>query len=400
MQKATIRDIDVDGRRVFVRTDFNVPLSDGRITDDTRIRAALPTLRYLLDRNASLVVASHLGRPKGKVVDSLRLAPIAERLSELLGRPVEMAPGVAGAAVRDEASRLQPGEILMLENLRFEPGEEINDDELAGQLASMADVYVDDAFGAAHRAHASTAGIANHLPAVAGFLMEREVEALSKVLQNPVRPLVVVIGGAKISTKMAVLRNLLGRADAFVIGGGMANTFLKAQGYEIGASLVEDDQIEEARLFLRQADDKGVRVFLPFDVVVAPEVAPAAETRIVAVNAVPDGWKIVDIGPQTIDRIEPELMRAGTVVWNGPMGVFEIPAFAEGTRAVARIVAASNAFSVVGGGDSVAAIEEMGIADQFDHVSTGGGASLEFLEGRGLPGIDALREKVEGKIAG
>src|SRR5579884_1127875 len=241
MQKATIRDIDVDGRRVFVRTDFNVPLSDGRITDDTRIRAALPTLRYLLDRNASLVVASHLGRPKGKVVDSLRLAPIAERLSELLGRPVEMAPGVAGAAVRDEASRLQPGEILMLENLRFEPGEEINDDELAGQLASMADVYVDDAFGAAHRAHASTAGIANHLPAVAGFLMEREVEALSKVLQNPVRPLVVVIGGAKISTKMAVLRNLLGRADAFVIGGGMANTFLKAQGYEIGASLVEDD---------------------------------------------------------------------------------------------------------------------------------------------------------------
>lgn len=392
MRKQSLRDVDVNEKRVFVRVDFNVPMQDGRITDDTRIRAALPTIHYLLDHNAAVILASHLGRPKGKVVDTMRLTPVAHHLSQLLGRPVQMAPDSVGDEVTRMARDLQPGQVLLLENLRFHPEEEKNDPQFSAQLATLADLYVNDAFGSAHRAHASTEGIAHTLPAVSGFLMERELEALGKVLSDPKRPLAALIGGAKISSKIGVLENLLNVADEFLIGGGMANTFLKAEGKEVGSSLVEDESLQTAREFLDAARERGRHVFLPTDVLIAQKAEPGVESRVVSVDEVPDGWMIVDIGPETTQQYGERLRAAGTVVWNGPMGIFEVDEFAKGTRDIACLLAESQAETVVGGGDSVAAVEQMGVADRMDHISTGGGASLEFLEGRDLPGVAALND--------
>jgi phosphoglycerate kinase len=393
-EKKSVEDLDVGRKRVFVRVDFNVPLDKaGNITNDSRIRAALPTIRYLLDHGAAVILASHLGRPKGKPVPEMSLAPVVRRLTELLGLHVLLAPDSVGPEVQRIARELAPGQVLLLENLRFHPEEEANDPEFARQLASLADLYVDDAFGSAHRAHASTEGITHYLPSAAGFLMQKELQALGSVLQNPRHPLAAVIGGAKISTKIAVLENLLGVADELLIGGGMANTLLKAKGIEVGSSLVEDDKLDVARAFLQKAGAQNKSVCLPADAVVADRVTEDAQTRVVPVNAVPPGWAIADIGPETVREFSALLRAAGTVFWNGPMGVFEIEKFAAGTRAVAQILAESGARTIVGGGDSVAAIEQAGLADKMTHVSTGGGASLEFLEGRELPGVTALNDK-------
>ncbi|HEX6507303.1 MAG TPA: phosphoglycerate kinase [Chloroflexota bacterium] len=394
--KRTIRDVDVAGKRVFVRVDFNVPLQYGRITDDTRIRAAVPTIRYLLDRGSAVILASHLGRPKGKVREELRLAPAAQRLGELLGVPVKVAPDSVGTEVEAMASQLRPGEVLMLENLRFHPEEEKNSAEFSRRLASLADLYVDDAFGSAHRAHASTEGITHYLPAVAGLLMESELRALGGVFQKPEHPVVAIIGGAKISSKIGVLSHLLDVADDFLIGGGMANTLLKSRGVDVGYSLVEDDKLGEAQSFLEAAKSAGRRVHLPEDVVVVPDLSDESSRRTVPVRDVPPGWKIVDIGPSTAGTFARVISGAGTVVWNGPMGIFEVSPYAEGTRAIARDVAASRATTIVGGGDSVAAVEQAGLANQMTHISTGGGASLEFLEGRVLPGVAALQDAAGG----
>ncbi|MCS6963538.1 phosphoglycerate kinase [Thermoflexus sp.] len=389
MNKMTIRDVDVRGRRVLVRVDFNVPIAEGRVTDDTRIQATLPTLQYLLDQGAALIVMSHLGRPK-KPDPAFSLKPVAERLSELLGQPVQMAPDCVGPEVEAMAASLQPGQVLLLENLRFHPEEEKNDPEFARQLARLGDLCVNDAFGAAHRAHASVEAIARFIPVVAGFLMEKEIRYLSQALTNPGRPFVAILGGAKISDKIGVIESLLARADRVLIGGGMANTFLKAQGYAVGDSLVEDEALETARRLLERGGD---RLWLPVDVVIADAFAPDAQARVVPIDQVPAGWRILDIGPQTVARYTDEIRRAAFIVWNGPMGVFEFPRFAEGTFAIARAVAESGATSVVGGGDSVAAVHAAGVADRITHISTGGGASLEFLEGRTLPGIAVLAER-------
>ena len=393
MDASTVRDVEVGGRRVFVRADLNVPLEDGRITDDTRIRASLPTLVHLLERGAIVILASHLGRPKGKVNDALRLKPVADRLSQLLGRPVRMTGDALGPGVQVAVEKLRPGDLILLENLRFHAEEEANDPEFAAALASLADVYVNDAFGAAHRAHASTEGITHHLPAVAGLLMEREVDALSRLLKRPPRPFHAVIGGAKISGKMEVLTALLSRCQAVLVGGGMANTFLAARGLELGKSLVEEDQLENAQQIVAEARRKRVRLMLPTDAVVAPQIHHRARTRTVPVDGVPKDQMIVDIGRETRAAFADHLARAKTVFWNGPMGVFEIPQFADGTNEIARVVArrtAAGAITIVGGGDSVAAVEKLGLADRMTHVSTGGGASLEFIEGRTLPGVAAL----------
>lgn len=393
--KQTVRDIDVRGKRVFVRVDFNVPLNAERgITDDTRIRAALPTIQYLLGHGAAVILVSHLGRPKGKVVEDARLTPVAQRLAELLGQPVEMAPDSIGPEVERMAVALQPGRVMLLENLRFHAEEELNDPEFARKLAALADIYVDDAFGSAHRAHASTEGIARYLLAVAGLLMEQELEALGGLLSDPRRPFVVVVGGAKISGKIGVLTHLTGLADSFLIGGGMANTLLKAEGIDVAASLVEDDQLVVARDFLERASELSRSVYLPIDVVVAQRPDESAERRVTGIEQVPAGWTIVDIGPATVQRFTGVIEQAGTIFWNGPMGIFEVPPFAAGTRAIAEQVAASGATTVVGGGDSVAAVKQTGVADRITHISTGGGASLEFLEGRTLPGVAALRDNV------
>lgn len=388
MPKLSVRSADVAEKRVLVRVDFNVPLEDGVIVDDTRIRAALPTIRYLIEHRARIILASHLGRPKGKT-DSLRLRPVAERLRELLGQPVETVPEVVGPEVEAAVARLQAGRILLIENLRFEPGEERNDPELARQLASFADVYVNDAFGAAHRAHASTEGVAHLLPAYAGFLMEDELRALGRLLDAPDRPFLAILGGAKVSDKLAVIGNLLERVDGLIVGGGMANTFLLAKGLEIGKSLAEPELTEEAARFLDLAAGRGVVIHLPTDVVTASSI-DAAAGNVARVSSVPASEAIYDIGPETRSAYAAEIERAATIFWNGPMGVFERPPFAAGTEAVAKSVAASDAVSVVGGGDSVAAIEKLGLADRITHVSTGGGASLEFLEGKDLPGVAAL----------
>ncbi len=396
MNKKTVRDVDVTGKRVFLRADLNVPLDDGKITDDTRIRASLPTIVYLLERGASVVLASHLGRPKGKVNDALRLKPVADRLAELLGRPVRMTGDALGPGVHDAIGKLRPGELILLENLRFHAEEEANDAEFAKSLADLADLYVNDAFGSAHRAHASTEGITHYLPSVAGLLLEREVEALSGLLEKPARPFHTVIGGAKISGKLEVLEVLLGRCQAILVGGGMANTFLAAKGLSLGKSLVETEQLENAERIIAEARRKRMRLMLPTDAVVAAQLHPRSQRQVVPVSAVPKDWSIVDIGPQTVSTYTDYLTRAKTIFWNGPMGIFEIAPFAEGTNAIARFVAgrtAKGVVTVVGGGDSVAAVDQLGLAGQMSHVSTGGGASLEFVEGKVLPGVAALADK-------
>ena len=393
MDAKTVRDIDVDGRRVFVRADLNVPIEDGRITDDTRIRASLPTIVQLLERGAAVILASHLGRPKGKVNDALRLKPVADRLSQLLGRPVRMTGDALGPGVQVAVDKLRPGDLLLLENLRFHAAEEANDAEFAASLAGLADLYVNDAFGAAHRAHASTEGITHHLPAVAGLLMEREVDALSRLLVRPGRPFHAVLGGAKVSGKLEVIEALVSRCQAVLLGGGMANTFLAARGLELGKSLVEQDQLANAKRIFGVARRKRVRLMLPTDAVIAPQIHHRARTQVVPVDAVPKDQMIVDIGPDTRKAYAEHLAKARTIFWNGPMGVFEVPQFAEGTKAIARALArrrSAGVVTVVGGGDSVAAVEQLGLAEKMTHVSTGGGASLEFLEGKTLPGVVAL----------
>ncbi len=393
MAKQTIRDVEWAGKRALVRVDFNVPLDGARITDDTRIRAALPTIAALRKAGAPVALMSHLGRPKGKPDPRYSLAPVAARLGELLGFAVPLLPDCVGGEAEAAARGLAPGGVLLLQNLRFHPEEEANDPDFARGLAALGDVYVNDAFGAAHRAHASTVGVTRFLPAVAGLLMERELEALGRALEAPERPFVAIIGGAKVSDKIGVIENLLGRTDALIVGGGMANTFLLAQGKPIGKSLAEPDKIDTARRLLARATERNVPLALPVDVVVAPEMAESAPHRVVEVDEVPEDQAIFDIGPRTVANYRELLAGAKTIVWNGPMGVFEVAPFAGGTQAIARAVADSGAFTIVGGGDSVAAIEEAGLADRISHVSTGGGASLEFLEGRELPGVAALNDK-------
>jgi phosphoglycerate kinase len=398
MDKLTVRDVDVAGKRVFLRVDFNVPLQDGKVTDDTRIRASLPTIVYLLSHGARVILASHLGRPDGKVQDGLRLRPVGERLSQLLGRNVPVTGDALGVGTVDAVKRMRNGEALLLENLRFHAEEEKNDPGFAQQLADYAEIYVDDAFGAAHRAHASTVGVAQLLPAYAGFLMEREITMLSKLLEDPERPFAAIVGGAKVSGKLKVLDSLLPKVDLLVLGGGMANTFLLAQGKSIGKSLAEHDMVDEARRVLADAERKGVRILLPVDVIVAKEVTRGTEYKTLNAEKIPASWHIVDVGEATRDLIQDALADVRTVFWNGPLGVFEIPSFAHGTRAVARFLAEraeEGVTVVVGGGDSVAAIEQQGLADKFTHISTGGGASLEFLEGRELPGIAVLQDRPE-----
>lgn len=393
MNKQTIRDVNWQGKRALVRVDFNVPIDNGTIGDDTRVRAAIPTIQYLVDHGAAVVLMSHLGRPKNKVVEELRLRPVAAHLAQLMRMPVTALDVVAGPSAETAVAALRPGQILMLENTRFDAREEANDESLAREYAKLADVYVNDAFGAAHRAHASTEGVARFLPAVAGLLMERELEALAGTLASPARPFVTIIGGAKISDKIGVIENLLAKVDALLIGGGMANTFLLAQGYAMGDSLVETSSVDLANRMLTLAQRRGAKLLLPTDAVVADRFAPDATTRVVPITAVTAGWRILDIGPETQARYAAEIALAKTVIWNGPMGVFEMPAFATGTRAVANALAQSSAKTVIGGGDSVAAIEQMGLADKVSHISTGGGASLELLEGRVLPGVAALADR-------
>ncbi|HYK95546.1 MAG TPA: phosphoglycerate kinase [Candidatus Dormibacteraeota bacterium] len=396
MDKLTVRDADVTGKRVFVRVDFNVPLEDGKVTDDSRIRAAIPTIHYLLTHGARVILASHLGRPDGKVQDGLRLRPVAERLSQILGRNVPVTGDALGIGTVDAVKRLRNGEILLLENLRFHGAEEKNDPGFARQLADYAELYVNDAFGTAHRAHASTVGVAQLLPAYAGFLMERELAMLSRLMEHPARPFAAIVGGAKVSGKLKVLDNLMAKVDVLVLGGGMANTFLLAQGRAVGKSLAEHDMVEEARRVLAAAEKANVQVILPVDVVVAKEVTRGTEYKTIPAEKIPASWHIVDVGRTTLDLMEAALTDAQTVFWNGPLGVFEIPSFAHGTRAIARFLATradSGATVVVGGGDSVAAIQQQGLAERFTHISTGGGASLEFLEGRELPGVAVLQDR-------
>ncbi|MCG8403072.1 MAG: phosphoglycerate kinase [Firmicutes bacterium] len=394
MVKKTVRDIDVSGKRVLVRVDFNAPLDkEGKVADDTRIKAALPTIRYLTDNRAKVILMSHLGRPKGQVDDRYRLDPVAGRLAELLGKPVRKADDCVGAAVQALIGEMAEGDVALLENVRFSPEEEKNNESFARQLASLGDIYVNDAFGTAHRAHASTEGVADFLPAVAGFLMEKELDMLGRVLGAPAKPFVAVIGGAKVSDKMAVIDNLLRQVDALLIGGGMANTFLKAKGLEVGKSLVEADKIGLAGELVRKAKNSQVELLLPVDVVVAPAATPDAQSRVVPAQNIPADAMALDIGPETARQYGDRLKGAATVVWNGPMGVFEMESFAAGTMAVAEALAESGAVSVIGGGDSAAAVHKAGVADKITHISTGGGASLEFLEGRALPGVAALQDK-------
>ena len=392
--KKTVTDVDVTGKKVLLRCDFNVPQdkATGAITDDKRIRAALPTIQYLLDHNAAVIACSHLGKPKGEWKESLTLAPVAKRLGELLGREVVFAGDIVGADARAKAAALKPGQIMLLENLRFDKGEEKNDPAFAKALADLAELYVSDAFGTVHRAHASTAGVAAYLPAVSGFLIGKELDIMGKALDDPKRPFVAVLGGAKVSDKINVINNLLDKADTIIIGGGMAYTFLKAQGFSVGNSLLEADRLDYAREMVQKAAGKGVQFLLPQDNLCAAEFSADAKP-VPAEGNIPDGLMGMDIGPKTIAAFSAAVKGAGTVVWNGPMGVFEFDAFAEGTRAMAKALAESGAVTIVGGGDSAAAVEQLGYADKMTHISTGGGASLEFLEGRELPGVACLLDR-------
>jgi 3-phosphoglycerate kinase len=390
MNKRSVRDLDVGGKRVLVRVDFNVPVKDGEVTDDTRIRRALPTIRYLLQEGARPVLISHLGRPKGEPDPKYAMDPVAARLHELLGEPVEKLDATVGPEVEEALDDWDGRGVVLLENSRFYPGETKNDPGFADQLAALADLYVNDAFGAAHRAHATTVGVAEWLPAAAGLLMEEEIDYLDKVLEDPERPFVAILGGAKVSDKLGVIRSLLGTADSLLIGGAMGFTFFEAQGYEIGDSLVEEDYLEEAKRLMEEAGD---RLVLPVDVVVADAMEDGAESETVASGGIPSGKMGLDIGPQTVALFEGHISGASTIFWNGPMGVFEIDAFAKGTEGVARAVAESGATSVVGGGDSVAAVNKLGLEDRMSHISTGGGASLEYVEGKELPGIAVLPDK-------
>ena len=388
--KKTVRDMDFAGKRVLVRVDFNVPIKDGKVTDDTRIRAALPTIEYLLKQGAAVILFSHLGRPKAGPDPKYSMKPTADYLAGLVSAPVKFAEEAAGPKAKEASAALKPGEILVLENTRFYPGEEKNDAALAQQFAELADVYVMDAFGSAHRAHSSTEGVTRHLPAVAGFLMEKEIQYLGAAITDPKRPFVAILGGAKISDKIGVIRNLLSKADSILIGGAMANTFFKAQGYPVGDSLVENDVLELARELLAEG---GTKIRLPVDVVIATGTEEGAETKVTAVGSVPDGWKILDIGPESVANFGKVIKESQTVVWNGPMGLFEVAQFAKGTFGVAQALADSSATTIVGGGDSAAAIQQSGLADKITHISTGGGASLEMLEGIALPGVAALQDK-------
>jgi len=390
MNKKTVRDIDLKGKRVLMRVDFNVPMQDGKVTDDKRIKASLPTIQYVLDQGASVILMSHLGRPKGGPDPEFSLKAAAEVLAGHLGRPVKMAPDCVGPEVEAMAKALQPGEVLMLENTRFHAGEEKNDLELAKQLAALGDVYVNDAFGSAHRAHASTEGVARFLPAVSGFLMEQELEYLGRATSNPEHPYIAILGGAKISDKILVVENLLSKCDKLIIGGGMANTFLAAKGYNMQDSLVEAEAIETAKGILAKYADK---IILPVDAVIADKFDAETNTQVVDVDKIPAGWRVMDVGPKTLAAYKEALQGARLIVWNGPVGVFEMPKFAEGTFTLARMLAESGATTVIGGGDSASAVKKAGVAKQMTHVSTGGGASLEFLEGKELPGVAALMDK-------
>jgi len=392
LSKATIDDIDVHAKRVLLREDLNVPMRDGAIADDRRIREAIPTIEALRSRGARVIVVAHLGRPKGRIDDTARLGPVAARLSSLLGADVRLASDVVGDSARSMVDSLRDGEVGMLENVRFEPGEEANDPDFARQLAAFGDVFINDAFGAAHRAHASTEGVAHLLPAVAGKLMARELEVLGGVMDNPRTPVVAIIGGSKISTKVGVLDHLLDRVDVLWVGGAMACTFYRALGESTGTSLVEEEQVPTARRLLDTAPGRRADLRLPVDGVVSERADADAPTQVVAWKAIPDGWMVVDAGPDTVKRIAADCATAGTIIWNGPLGIYEIPPFAAGTRDVARAVAGSKATTVIGGGDLAAAVEDAGVADKIGFISTGGGATIEFLEGRTLPGVAALRD--------
>ena len=393
MNKKSVTDVDVKGKRVLVRCDFNVPLKDGAITSDKRIVAALPTIKYLLEHGAAVILCSHLGRPKGEFKPEFSLAPVAVRLGELLGKPVIMAKDVVGEDAKAKAAALKPGELLMLENVRFEAGETKNNPDLAKAFASLAEIYVNDAFGSAHRAHASTAGVADYLPAVCGFLIQKEITVMGKALSDPKRPFVAILGGAKVSDKINVINNLIDKCDTVIIGGGMAYTFSKAQGGAIGTSLCEEDKLDLALGLIKKAEDKGVKLLLPVDTVCGDHFGADAEPVVYEACKLPDNMMGMDIGPKTVELFSDAVKNAGTVVWNGPMGVFEFDTFAVGTKEVAKAIAASGAVSIIGGGDSAAAVEKLGFADKMTHISTGGGASLEFLEGLELPGIACLQDK-------
>ena len=389
-KKKSIKDLNVQGKKVLVRVDFNVPLKDGQVSDDTRIQAALPTINYLLENGAALILCSHLGRPKGEAKPEFSLKPVAAYLDNLIEADVKFAEDCLGTSAKEAAAALKPGQVLVLENTRYYAGEKKNDPEMAKTLASYADLFVNDAFGTAHRAHASTVGVASYLPAVAGFLLEKEIEYLGNAVAEPTRPFVAILGGAKVSDKIEVIKNLLTKADKVLIGGGMANTFFKAQGYTMGSSLVEEDALDTAKELLATGGDK---LCLPVDMVIADKFAADANTKTLPIGDVEEGWSILDVGPETVKEFSAMVASAGTVVWNGPMGVFEMAPFAKGTFGLAEAVANSSATTIVGGGDSVAAVKQSGLADKITHISTGGGASLEMLEGKMLPGLAALNDK-------
>ncbi|MFJ7889984.1 phosphoglycerate kinase [Lysinibacillus xylanilyticus] len=393
LNKKTMKDIDVKGKRVFVRVDFNVPMADGAITDETRIRAAIPTIEYLVEQGAKVILASHLGRPKGEVKEDMRLTAVGVRLAELIGKPVTKLDESIGQKVEEAVANMQNGDMILLENVRFHAGEEKNDPALAEQFAKLADVYVNDAFGAAHRAHASTEGIAKHVPAVSGFLMQKELDVLGKALSNPEHPFIAIIGGAKVKDKIGVIESLLEKVDHLIIGGGLSFTFIKAQGHDIGKSLLEEDKIDLAKSFIEKAKAKGVQLHMPIDAVVANEFSKDAETQIVDVDAIPADWMGLDIGPKTAAKYAEVIKNSKLIIWNGPMGVFEMDKFANGTKTVADAMATTAGYTVIGGGDSAAAVEKFEVADKMDHISTGGGASLELMEGKELPGIVALNDK-------